>query len=443
MTTIDTTVSVLGVPTRRSSLRLGAEPDSRAEAFVPEGARVRYAVETGTGQDLAPDLSFEKAGPRAKIFFNPRQTTAAVVTCGGICPGLNNVIRSAVMGFYFNYGVKNIWGIRYGYAGMDPKLNMPPVLLTPEMVDNIHEEGGTILGSSRGPVATEVIVDYLLKKKIDILLCVGGDGTLRGVRDITDEIARRRLSISVIGVPKTIDNDVMYMTRTFGLATAAEAARTVLNCAHGEARSAYNGVGLVKLMGREAGFIAATATLASQEVNFCLVPEVPIILEGKKGFLEVLRQRLSARHHALVVVAEGAGQDLMRQAQTEKDSSGNKRFGDIGVHLKEQIIDHFKGIQMPADVKYFDPSYFIRSVPANVDDAILCDQLARNAVHAAMAGKTGLVISFLNGTYAHVPIALAVSEKKKIDTDGILWSSVLATTGQPRSWSSWPKKRKP
>jgi 6-phosphofructokinase 1 len=435
METLNTQVEVLGVPHIKSPLRLGAEPGDAAKIFVPEDARVRFAVETGTGRDLPADILFEKAGAREKIFFDPKKTTAAIVTCGGICPGLNNVIRSVVMGLFYNYGVKNIWGIRYGYAGLNPKLNLTPLRLTPETVAYIHEKGGTFLGSSRGKQPFDVIIDYLCELKVNILFCAGGDGTLRGANAIADEIAKRKLPISVIGIPKTIDNDVMYMTRTFGLATASEIARNVLSCAHVEAQNAYNGIGLVKLMGRDAGFIATVATLASQEVNFCLIPEVPITLEGPQGFLENLRKRLEERHHALVVVAEGAGQELMRQLPTETDSSGNKRYGDIGVYLKEQIVSYFKRRNMPAEVKYFDPSYFIRSVPANVDDAILCDQFARNAVHAAMAGKTKMVVSFLNGTFANIPIPLAVSKKKQVDTDGIFWTSVLAATGQPKRWS--------
>jgi 6-phosphofructokinase 1 len=430
---MNTDIEVLGFPRIKSPIQSKVEDRDRINNFVPNEARVRLAVETGPGSDV-PDILFEKAGARKDIFFDPAHTTAAIVTCGGICPGLNNVIRSAVMELYFNYGVKNVWGIRYGYAGLNPKFKYKPVRLTPEIVERIHEKGGTILGSSRGEQPADVVVDYLCDLKINILLCVGGDGTLRGASDIADEITRRQLPIAVIGVPKTIDNDVMYMTRTFGLATAAEVSRTVLSSAHVEATSAYNGIGLVKVMGRDAGFIAATATLASQDVNFCLIPEVPLVLEGPKGFLEHLRKRLEDRHHALVVVAEGAGQDIMRDLSGGQDASGNKRYGDIGSYLKEQIIGYFKRSNTPADVKYIDPSYYIRSIPANVDDAILCDQFARNAVHAGMAGKTKMVISFLNSTFANIPISLAISKKKHLETGGIFWTSVLASTGQPAMW---------
>jgi 6-phosphofructokinase 1 len=338
------------------------------------------------------------------------------------------------MEFYYAYGVHKVLGVRYGYAGLNPKVALPPLELTPRSVSDIHEKGGTILGSSRGQQPSSVMVDFLAEQNIDVLLCIGGDGTLRGAQSIAQESQSRGLNIAVVGIPKTIDNDVMYISRTFGMTTAMEKAHQILDCAHSEARSAYNGVGVVKLMGRDAGFIAAGATLASQEVNFCLIPEVPFVLVGKRGFLGALQRRLESAHHAVIAVAEGAGQDLIRDLPVETDPSGNRRYADIGVYLKEQIVKYFRQADIPVDVKYFDPSYFVRSVPANCEDALLCDLLARNAVHAAMAGKTNLVVGFWSGTFTHIPISLAVSEKKRVDPQGLLWSSVLATTGQPRQW---------
>ena len=429
-----TSIQVLGSAAVASPLRLPHGSADSPGAFVSDEARVRYQIETDTGHDLPADIFFEKAGPRERLFFQPRETKAAIVTCGGVCPGLNNVIRSALMEFYYNYGVQQVHGIRYGYAGLNPKIGLRPIELTPKLVSDIHEKGGTILGSSRGQQPTDTMAEFLVEQKINILLCVGGDGTLRGAQDVAKEAQRRGLNLAVVGIPKTIDNDVMYMSRTFGMTTATEKAHAILDCAHSEARSAYNGVGLVKLMGRDAGFIAAGATLASQEVNFCLIPEIPFVLEGKNGFLEALRRRLESAHHAVVAVAEGAGQDLIKQLPADTDASGNRRYADIGVYLKEQIVTYFKQTAVPVDVKYFDPSYFVRSVPANCEDALLCDLLARNAVHAAMAGKTNLVVGFWNGTFTHVPISLAVSQKKQVDPKGILWSSVLATTGQPVKW---------
>ena len=431
-----TAIQVLGPRRVASPLRLAHGSGQGPGAFVSDKARVRYQIETATGNDLPTDIFFEKAGPRETLFFEPGETRAAIVTCGGVCPGLNNVIRSAVMEFYYNYGVRQVYGIRYGYAGLNPKTGLPPIELTPKLVSDIHEKGGTVLGSSRGKQPSDTMAEFLVEQKINILLCIGGDGTLRGAQDVAKEVQSRGLNLAVVGIPKTVDNDVMYMSRTFGMTTATEMARKIVDCAHSEARSAYNGIGLVKLMGRDAGFIAAGATLASQEVNFCLIPEVPFVLEGKNGFLEALRCRLDSAHHAVVAVAEGAGQDLIKQLPVDTDASGNKRYADIGIYLKEMILSYFKQANIPVDVKYFDPSYFVRSVPANCEDALLCDLLARNAVHAAMAGKTNLVVGFWNGTFTHIPISLAVSEKKQVSPQGLLWSSVLATTGQPRQWGN-------
>ena len=429
-----TVITILGPRTVKSPLRRAASCGEDQSTFVPDGARVRYQVECETGKDLPDNIFFEKAGPRESLFFNPGDAKAAIVTCGGICPGLNNVIRSAVLEVYHNYGVKNILGIRYGYAGLNPEVGLPPMALTPEVVSDIHEEGGTVLGSSRGPQDPGVMVDFLMRQKVNVLFCIGGDGTLRGAHAIAQEAEKRGLPIAVIGIPKTIDNDVMFTARTFGMITATEKAREVLDCAHNEACSAFNGVGLVKVMGRDAGFIAAATTLASQDVNFCLIPEVPFVLEGKSGLLQALGQRLEERHHAVVVVAEGAGQDLVKSMPGETDASGNKRYADIGPFLKEQIVAWCQRAKIPVDVKYFDPSYFIRSVPANCDDAMLCDQLARHAVHAGMAGKTDMMVGIWHGTFTYIPIALAVGQKKRVDPDGALWAGVLAATGQPRRW---------
>jgi len=434
ITADNTRIETLGPCTVPSPVRLSAHAGTGQGQFTPNSAKVCYEAERETGEQLPGDIFFEKAGPREKLFFDPKQTRAAIVTCGGICPGLNNVIRSAFMELHHHYGAPEVLGLRYGYASLNPAVGEPPIRLTSTLVDKIHVDGGTILGSSRGPQPTEVMVDFLVARGINVLLCVGGDGTLRGARDIAQEAMKRKLPIAVVGIPKTIDNDVMYVARTFGTNTATEKARDVLECAHNEARSAFNGVGLVKVMGRDAGFIAALATVASQEVNFTLVPEVPLRLDGPRGFLEVLRQRLLARHHAVVVVAEGAGQDLLAGAPTLRDASGNKLHADIGPFLKDQILAHMKQANMPAEVKYFDPSYFIRSVPANTDDAMLCDSLARDAVHAGMAGKTNLVIGLWHGLFTHVPIPLAVSAKKRVDPAGSLWTSVLAATGQPAAW---------
>ena len=371
--------------------------------------------------------SMEAAGPRDKIYFDPAKLACGIVTCGGLCPGLNDVIRSLVLSLHHHYGVTTIYGFPYGYEGLAPKFGHKPAMLTPEVVSHIHELGGTILGSSRGNQDVSVMVDTLIKLNVGILFTIGGDGTQRGALAISEEARRRGLDIAVIGIPKTIDNDISYVQKTFGFETAVSEARRATYAAHAEAVGARNGIGLVKLMGRDSGFIAAFSVLADSQVNFCLVPEVAFTLAG---FLAALQKRLEGRGHAVIVVAEGAGQELCASTG-ERDASGNIKYGDIGLLLRDAIKEHFKKIGMEINLKYIDPSYTIRSQPANPSDSAFCLLLGQSAVHAGMSGRTNMVVSFWNHQFTHVPISLATSKRKKIDPEGALWSSVLASTGQP------------
>jgi 6-phosphofructokinase 1 len=390
-------------------------------------------------QDLEPFLeagqippSFELAGSRSQLFFDPTVLTCGIVTCGGICPGLNDVIRSVVRTLTFGYGVPRILGFRYGFAGLASKNGYEPITLTPELVDSIHEQGGTLLGSSRGPQAINDMIDTLVRHEVGILFTMGGDGTLRGASALSQEIQRRGLPISIIGIPKTIDNDLDWIERSFGFATAVEQATPAIEAAHTEARDAWNGVGLVKLMGRRSGFIAAHASLANPDVNFCLIPEISFTLTGEEGFLRVLERRLDSRRHAVIVVAEGAGQDLLQDpAHQEYDASGNPRLKDIGVFLRDQMTRYFAEQGKEATIKYIDPSYIIRSLPANALDSEFCLILGQHAVHAGMAGRTDMVVGYWNQRFTHMPIRLAVSRRKQLDPQGAEWQSVLQATGQP------------
>ena len=301
--------------------------------------------------------------------------------------------------------------------------------LDPGRVADIHQFGGTILGSSRGPQPADEVVDALERMNISVLFMIGGDGTMRAAQRIVDEIKARKLHISIIGIPKTIDNDINFVSRSFGFDTAVEKATEAIQCAHIEAQGAVNGIGLVKVMGREAGFIAAQATLALKEVNFVLVPENPFALDGPGGLLPGLEQRLKERRHAVVLCAEGAGQDLC-QATGSKDASGNLKLADICQVLSERIKQHFKAKGTEITLKFIDPSYMIRSVPANANDRIYCGFLGQNAVHAAMAGKTGMVISNLKAHYVHLPLALVCGKGKRLNILSDYWRSVLESTGQ-------------
>ncbi len=414
-------VSVLGEPRFASPVR----------RTVNDRERIPAEIVRVPGAPLREEMLFELAGARDRLFFDPKQTRAGIVTCGGLCPGLNDVIRSLFLELHHAYGVKEVLGFRGGYQGLDPVLGVEPITLTPEFVDHIHQQGGTVLGTSRGPVDVRLAVDNLIRRRVDVLFTIGGDGTQRGGHDLYQEARRRGHPLAVVGIPKTVDNDVAFVARTFGYLTAVQEAAWVLERAHVECKSVHNGVSLVKLMGRDAGFIAAGATVASQDVNFTLVPEVPFKLDGPRGFLAALKDRILQRAHAVVVVAEGAGQDLLQVGETARDASGNVKLHDIGFFLRGRIEAYFKAEKVPVVMRYFDPSYLVRSSPANAEDSILCDLFARHAAHAAMAGKTGLVIGYLHDRFIHVPIELLAKEKKRLESEGPAWSAVLAATGQP------------
>lgn len=435
----DFTIARLGTPKYPSPLVPHYEASDTSFGFVGENERIVFdprldRLKQAFKDNIDPP-SMEKAGPRKHIYFNPADVRAAVVTCGGLCPGINDVIRALYMELHYRYRVKDVIGIRYGYTGLVPRIGVPPVHIMPNMVENIHREGGTFLGSSRGPQDPKEMVDFLERERIDMLFVIGGDGTQRGALDIAKEIERRKIDIAVIGIPKTIDNDIAYVERSFGFNTAVSIAKEVLGTGHEEARGAYNGVAVVKLMGRNSGFIAAMAAIANGDANYVLIPEVPFDMDGERGFLKILERRLEERKHALVVVAEGAGQDILRNDEASKrfDPSGNVILGDIGTYLRDRISKAFSTGWNAATVKYIDPSYVIRSSPANADDSIFCAKLAYNAAHAAMSGRTKMVVSLWNNSFTYVPMTAVISTRKRVDPNGSDWLAVLETTGQPAS----------
>jgi 6-phosphofructokinase 1 len=420
---LDTTIKTLGPAQVESPLTYCH--------FVPDDQRIpiRLSPDDLDYPEQENDVLFEPAGPREKIYFDSSKVKAAIVTCGGLCPGINDVIRSIVMEARHNYNLAAVLGIRYGLQGFIPKYGHQIMELTPSNVSDIHEFGGTVLGSSRGPQPPEDIVDALERSNIGVLFVIGGDGTLKAAQKIHEEVEKRGSRISVIGVPKTIDNDISLITQSFGFDTAVEKAAEAIRCAHTEALGARNGVGLVKLMGRESGFIAAQATLALKEVNYVLVPEDQFQLRGDHGLLPALEKRLAARRHAVIVVAEGAGQHLLEQCG-QTDASGNPVLGDVATLLCNEVGGYLKERGMRHTLKYIDPSYIIRSVPANSNDRVYCGFLGQFAVHAAMAGKTGMVVSKVYGRYVHLPLSLVTRRRKKLDLNSDYWRAVLESTGQ-------------
>lgn len=439
----DLIVDTLGEAKTPSPLKLSTVYGDRIANYVRDTESVLLYhdrdVVLSQLKEGKPLLAFELAGPRQNIYFRPEKTRAGIVTCGGLCPGINNVIRSIVMTLHYRYGVRVIYGFRYGYRGFIKKYGYEPLFLTPENVRDIHEKGGSILSSSRGSQDMEEVVNTLERMGISILFVIGGDGTMRGAYEIYSIIKRRGLEISIIGIPKTIDNDIAYVEKTFGLETAFSVAADAIRAAHTEAIGAPNGIGLVKVMGRLSGFIAANAALALNEVNFVLIPEIDFDLYGPKGFFSALERRIKERGHCVIVVAEGAGQQYVRAEGT--DESGNPKLGDIGVFLKSEIKKFFMNdVGIEVNLKYIDPSYMVRSVPANPHDSMYCMQLAQNAVHAGMAGKTGMLVGRWNGRFTHVPIKLAIKKRKQLSPEDPLWLSVLEATGQPMMMVNEPQQ---
>lgn len=433
---IDTKIPILGKSKIASPIQK-TDRGSYNQNFIFDNDRVLIDVNLSNVTKMIRDgkklSAFELAGPRKKIYFDPSKLRCALVACGGLCPGVNGIIRSIVLELYYAYGVQNIYGIQHGLQGFIPEYGHDILPLTPETVEKIIRIGGSFLGSSRGPQDINKIVDCMERMNIGALFMIGGDGTLMAASKINDVLEKRGLKISIIGIPKTIDNDIYMVSRSFGFDTAVDIATQSIRAAHNEAQGYPNGIGLIKLMGRHSGFIAATAALAQQDVNFVLIPEVEIDLKGPGGFLSALEKRIKSRSHAVIVAAEGAGQNLFKTSKNKKnmyDESGNIRLQDIGLFLKDAITTYFKEKNISITLKYIDPSYIIRSLPANSNDHVFCSFLGRDAVHAAMTGRTNMLIGHWNDHFVHIPISLPAGKRKKIDPHGKLWLNVLEATGQ-------------
>jgi 6-phosphofructokinase 1 len=431
----DLSIKTLGPARIESPLATLLDARQTTEHYVDEGDRVllddTLSMVRACGGSVGDLPSFEPAGPRRKIFFDPSKTRAGIVTCGGLCPGLNDVIRGLVRNLTYHYGVRRVVGFRNGYQGFIASYRHDVVDLTPHSVRDINVDGGTVLGTSRGPQDPDEIVDCLERLGISILFVIGGDGTMRGAMRIASVIGERGACIAVVGVPKTIDNDIPYLDQSFGFQTAFARAAESIHAVSVEAKSTPCGIGLVKLMGRHSGFIACYAALARNDADVVLIPEVAFQLDGDGGLLHHVQRRVRDRGYAIVVVAEGAGQELLDGDEAASDASGNAGLRDVGTLLRRRFAEHFAAAGIDACIRYIDPSYAIRSVPANPYDSVYCVRLAQAAVHAAMSGRTEMVVGRWRRRFVHLPMALAVSKRNQVDPHGDLWMSVLEATGQP------------
>jgi 6-phosphofructokinase 1 len=377
-------------------------------------------------------VHFRRAGPREQVYFQSDEVRACVVTCGGLCPGLNTVIREIVCGLYNMYGVQEVIGIEGGYKGF---YACNTIRLTPKIVNDIHKRGGTILGTSRGGHETSKIVDSIQDRGINQVYIIGGDGTQRGAAVIDEEVRKRGLKVAVAGIPKTIDNDIAIIDKSFGFDTAVEEAQRAINAAHVEAESVKNGIGLVKLMGRYSGYIAMYATLASRDVDCCLIPESPFYLEGEGGLYEFVEKRLKENGHMVIVVAEGAGQELVAESvqnMDSRDASGNRLLLDVGLWLSEKLKDYMTVKEhKEMTLKYIDPTYMVRAIPSNASDNVYCTLLAQSAVHGVMAGYTGFTCGPVNGRHSYIPISRVTETPNRVKITDRMWARLLSSTNQP------------
>jgi len=368
-----------------------------------------------------------RANATRHIYWDPKDVRAAIVTCGGLCPGLNSVVRELTDCLYNEYGVKDILGMRGGYHGLSNPEELTPMYLTPKIVNEIHMKGGSVLMAGRGGNDCIRIVDKLKERDINMLFVVGGDGTQSGAHALFLEARKRKMPISIVGVPKSIDNDVMYFDKTFGFESAVAEAVSVIRGSFVEATSANRAVSIVKLMGRDAGFVSMYAAVASNLVDLCLIPEVDVKLQDVLAYVDKV---LAQKGYMVVAVAEGAGQNFVESEGV--DPTGHTKYGDVGVFLRDAINEHLKRSDDGGRSFYFDPSYMIRAVPANPIDHIFCSRLSRDAVHTAMRGYTGVCVGPIHNIIIIMPMNNIASRQKTVNVHRNMWQVCVHQSGMPQ-----------
>jgi 6-phosphofructokinase 1 len=416
-----------------SPLLTATETHSLGRSFVPDEETVLGDIVARWG-DPSVSREYMRSGPREFIAFHQQSAKAAIVTCGGLCPGINTVVREIFLALRNIYGVREVHGVQMGYRGFYASdLNTVP--LSDDFVKGIQHRGGSVLGSTRGGFDLGLIVDSIASRGFNQVYIIGGDGTQRGAYKIFEECMRRRLMVSVVGIPKTIDNDIAIIDHSFGFVTAVQEAQRAIRAAYVEATSGFNGIGLVRLMGRNSGYISMLATLASGDVDVCLIPEIDFDLDGPQGLLIHIEHLLRQKKYCVIVVAEGAGLKHIQKAcesGQDVDASGNVKMPNVGLWLAENINCWFSNRGIEVNLKYIDPSYEIRSVPAVATDNIMCTLLAQSAVHGAMAGFTGFTCGTVNTHQVMIPMKEIISKgRTRVDLSSRMWHRVLASTLQP------------
>ena len=383
--------------------------------FVEEDTLIKTNIIKTTDSD--EENYFVRAGPRKEIAWDPIHTKVAIVTCGGLCPGLNTVIRELYITLHHKYGVKFVYGVKNGYKGFYSD-NL--VRLDDDIIRDIHHKGGSILGTSRGGTDVKKIVDSIAHRGISHLYAIGGNGTQKGLFEINKEIKKRGLCVSVVGIPKTIDNDLCIIDKSFGFDTSVQEAQRAIQAAKVEIEAFNNAVGIVKVMGRNSGFIAMYSSLASKDVDCCLIPEIPFDIEYDHGVLHYIKECLHKKDKILIVVSEGAGQHYINDPV-------NKNLNDFGIWLCEVVRSNVPNVC----IKYIDPTYTIRAITPNASDSIYCTILAQSAVHGAFCGYTNFIVGPVNGKHAYIPLQMAIHETNTVSEDDRMWFRLISANGQP------------
>jgi len=325
----------------------------------------------------------------------------AILTSGGDCPGLNAVIRAVVRTATDHYQYECV-GIKNGWKGAAVGDIIP---LPPLSVSGILYRGGTILGTSRfNPLkdgeTTARILENLTLHRIGAVICVGGDGTLRASHEIA------RMGVNVVGVPKTIDNDIQATDVTFGFHTAVQIVTDAIDRLHSTAES-HNRIMILETMGRNTGWIALSAGLAGG-ADLILIPERPFSYDK---ICAMLTERHKRKSFSIVVVAEGAypeGGEAVNIGAL--DAFGRPRLGGIGFELAHEIE-----MRTSIEARVTVLGYVQRGGTPVAFDRILATRFGVAAVEAVAAGKFDHFIALRGEELVAVPIADGVGQCKQVD----------------------------
>lgn len=491
-----------GLPTITNPIPLEIRGSFREESdTIIVDARSRYHCTSGGKNKCCLEnigLTFPEAGPRENLVYPMESRDGAtdslqvgVLVSGGIAPGINAVIKGIVdrHTLYSNHAKENddtsydleIIGYRDGFSGL---LSGSHIKLNRKKVRDFANKGGSLLGTSRyhplldldDPGKRDSAVRDIISnlKDIDILYVIGGDGSMRAAHMIWTRAQRMHAEgeaskLSVVAIPKTMDNDILWVWQSFGFMSAVEKAKQFVLQLHTEASSNPR-LGIMQLFGSDSGFVVTHAALASGVCDYVLIPEADFSMEV---LCEFIKKKLKSRYKRGQDGKSPFGMILMAETAIPRDginSPGCKYIDDpdVGLEKEEKIaIEKFiadgrrvqgqtqdalrrggikiisrvvqKEIRQMKPGQYWEkfrvftnePRHLIRAIDPSVQDVIFGQRMGTLAVDNAMAGYTDFMISQWLTEYVLVPLKLVVLGRKRVPQKGIFWKSVLANTGQP------------